>query len=535
MLRNFSTKFIVAVLFLSCLKMTQAQNSSVETTKVNTERFPEVSFIWIDDCPVEYSKNQFALFENEQRIDTFSVENVEIVAMDSMVKSRHKSVLILWEDPGYRTKLTDFANNIIYYFFEQLKQHNGDGELYYDANDRFSLCVFNKLRKEGELLLTLSDFTEDISYIEDTLSKYDARIHGTDRSSVQKKSTDLLPAIEKGIGKLELEPEDNIKALFVITSGITNAFETNQIIKKSTLHKIPIYVIDLNSSQTNPAIVQVVENTYGGFINVAGNTDNKDIRQNTINEMLVAFDEMQMRYFGQQYLISFVSQEDRNGEASTIMLKINDISHLITYTKPSFSLVLWMQTNLVLFIILSVVIVCVLAFGVFFLVKYINKRNLNKKKQKDSKKKQEANMIAEQEMLKRQIQIAEEELSKHKSSVEKEKQDKEQNERISELADLMQKKNLFPRLVIISGTNEIYNMYDPVISIGRDEDNDIVLPYQTISRHHAKIMFTGSGFEVCDLSSTNGVLVNDSYVNSVLQLRNGDIINIGDVIIKFYV
>lgn len=535
MLGNYCTKIFFVVLLSGCLSMTHAQNNSVVTTKVNTDNFPEISLTWTDKCPIEYSRNQFALYENGQRIESFTVKNVELTVSDSMMKVHHKSVLILWEDLGYRTKQTDFSNNVIYYFFEQLKQRNGESNMYYDANDRFSLCVFNELKKGENILTTLSDFTEDISHIEDTLSKYDAVIHGTDRWVVEEKNTDLLTAIDKGIGKLELEPEENIKALFVVTMGITNAIETNQIIKKSSLHKIPIFVVDLNSAQTNPAIVQVVENTYGGFIDVKDDFDNKDIRQNTINDMIAAYNDMQKKYFGQQYIFTFTSQEDRNGEQSTIVLKINDISYVIEYDKPSFSLVLWIKTNIVLFIILSVAIVCALGVGVFFLVKYVKKAKQKREKQKENKIKKESNMIAEQEILKRQVQIAEEELSKHKSNIEKEKQDKKEKEKINELASLMQKKNLFPRLVIINGSNDMFNMYEPIISIGRNDDNDIVFPYQTVSRHHARIVFNGSGFEIHDTGSTNGIFVNDSYVDSSVQLMNGDIINIGDVIIKFYI
>lgn len=520
---------------LGIVQFAKSQDSRIENITINTDVFPEVSFVWKEDCPIVYSSNQFALFENEKRVDSFSIVVAENIEIDSLMRSRNKSVLILWEDQGFRTKQSDFANNTIYYFFEELKQRQGQSEFYYDTNDRFSLCVFNKLKKGEDLLLTLSDFTVDISYIEDTLSKYDASVHGTDRGYWQKKSTDLFTAIDRGIAKLEMEPEENIKALFVITAGITNSLETNQIINRSLKNKIPVYVIDYNSAQINPSIIQVVENTYGGFIDVTGNLDDKEIRRNAIGDMLNAYNTMQKDYFGQDYLVSFVSNELRNGGQSTILFKVNGKSYYITYIRPSFSLILWAKSHLVLFIILVVVTIGALGVGVFFLVRYIKRANIKRKKQKENKSKKEANMLAEQEMLKRQIHVAEEELLKHKSNLEKEKQNKAEQEREEELADLMQKKGLFPRLMIICETNQVFNMHNPTVFIGRDEDNDIVLPYQTISRRHAKIAFDGTGFEIHDLGSTNGVIVNDLYINSTIQLRNGDIINIGDVIIKFYI
>jgi serine/threonine protein kinase len=42
------------------------------------------------------------------------------------------------------------------------------------------------------------------------------------------------------------------------------------------------------------------------------------------------------------------------------------------------------------------------------------------------------------------------------------------------------------------------------VTIGRGADNDVVLDYQSVSRHHARVTFDGTNYQVTDLNSTNG-------------------------------
>ncbi|MGB8389471.1 BTAD domain-containing putative transcriptional regulator [Mycobacterium sp.] len=63
--------------------------------------------------------------------------------------------------------------------------------------------------------------------------------------------------------------------------------------------------------------------------------------------------------------------------------------------------------------------------------------------------------------------------------------------------------------------------------IGRLEDNDIVLDDTEVSRHHAVIVDTGTGFVITDLRSTNGVEVQGRRIHPSATLTDGDHICIG--------
>jgi pSer/pThr/pTyr-binding forkhead associated (FHA) protein len=63
------------------------------------------------------------------------------------------------------------------------------------------------------------------------------------------------------------------------------------------------------------------------------------------------------------------------------------------------------------------------------------------------------------------------------------------------------------------------------LTVGRKDDNDIVIDNPAVSGHHAKITLTGDTFFVEDLESTNGVFVNEKKVMKA-GLKNNDVIGI---------
>lgn len=62
--------------------------------------------------------------------------------------------------------------------------------------------------------------------------------------------------------------------------------------------------------------------------------------------------------------------------------------------------------------------------------------------------------------------------------------------------------------------------------IGRGKDADIRLPDERVSRRHASLKWSGSGFALVDLQSTNGTFVNGGKAASI-RLLDGDRIRIG--------
>jgi SARP family transcriptional regulator, regulator of embCAB operon len=72
-----------------------------------------------------------------------------------------------------------------------------------------------------------------------------------------------------------------------------------------------------------------------------------------------------------------------------------------------------------------------------------------------------------------------------------------------------------------------YRLTEATTRIGRVADNDIVLDDNDVSRYHAVITDSGTGFVITDLRSTNGVEVQGNLIRGSVALGDGDHIKIG--------
>ncbi len=66
----------------------------------------------------------------------------------------------------------------------------------------------------------------------------------------------------------------------------------------------------------------------------------------------------------------------------------------------------------------------------------------------------------------------------------------------------------------------------PQLAIGREVDNDIQLPHEKVSKHHAALRCAKDRWCIEDLKSTNGTFVNNEKVH-LAELKQGDRVKIG--------
>jgi pSer/pThr/pTyr-binding forkhead associated (FHA) protein len=71
--------------------------------------------------------------------------------------------------------------------------------------------------------------------------------------------------------------------------------------------------------------------------------------------------------------------------------------------------------------------------------------------------------------------------------------------------------------------------------IGRSRDCEVVLSDSNVSRRHAEVRPSGSGWTIADLGSTNGVRVNGRPVTGAAPLQGGDRVELGTVPVRFEV
>ncbi len=89
-------------------------------------------------------------------------------------------------------------------------------------------------------------------------------------------------------------------------------------------------------------------------------------------------------------------------------------------------------------------------------------------------------------------------------------------------------------LLVVTGRDRgsYYPLESDVIVVGRDDTCDIQIVDDMISRRHMQVSGKGDGdareFYVADLSSANGVFINNRQVTEETPLHDGDTIRIGE-------
>jgi hypothetical protein len=91
-----------------------------------------------------------------------------------------------------------------------------------------------------------------------------------------------------------------------------------------------------------------------------------------------------------------------------------------------------------------------------------------------------------------------------------------------------------PELIIRSGKHQGKKLVlpDHEVTVGRDDDCQVRLATDDVSRKHCILRPTPEGLVVSDLGSSNGTLVNDVRIDSERLLVPGDTIRIGPIILE---
>jgi pSer/pThr/pTyr-binding forkhead associated (FHA) protein len=87
--------------------------------------------------------------------------------------------------------------------------------------------------------------------------------------------------------------------------------------------------------------------------------------------------------------------------------------------------------------------------------------------------------------------------------------------------------------ILVDPTGRQHLLENDKTIIGRAVDCDIVITSKRVSREHTQIRREGWRIYVEDLGSTNGTFFNNERIMAPMQLRDGDQIQVGDVLFTF--
>lgn len=96
------------------------------------------------------------------------------------------------------------------------------------------------------------------------------------------------------------------------------------------------------------------------------------------------------------------------------------------------------------------------------------------------------------------------------------------------------KTNFIFELEILTGSKrgKVFQFSSQSITLGRREDNQVLLDDADVSRYHARINYN-KHWQIVDLNSTNGVFVNGKRIKSA-RLNSEDEILLGSTMLKFW-
>ncbi|QEH33899.1 Phosphoserine phosphatase RsbU [Aquisphaera giovannonii] len=95
--------------------------------------------------------------------------------------------------------------------------------------------------------------------------------------------------------------------------------------------------------------------------------------------------------------------------------------------------------------------------------------------------------------------------------------------------------SIVPTLQILSGPHagRLYKIDRDVLVIGRNTDCDLILEPKSVSRRHAAVVRREADYVIKDLNSTRGTFVNGVRLAQPAVLKNGNVIQIGELQLYF--
>lgn len=495
-------KWIVLFSFLISSNLL-AQHSGVVEDGFNVSDFPKVTFVYHSNNPDVLNRADFwHLKESGKNLD-FDIQ----LCKDTLGNSS-QTILFLWEDMAHNGyEQFDFTKKVLTVFFKSAE---------ISSNDKFAVSVFNRRKNTPSVLKDLTNgFTSEKERILSAINSYS---HSTEQYPDFPNRSDMYGAVREG---MELLASEKTKAIIVFTSGYSmknsgSDSEVQVLLKAQQLH-IPVYIFQyFLKSGVAPEAEGFAKSTFGGFNSYKDATMAATALKNL-------YPQISQRYQGHDYKVTFTSNAARGTEARTIVLSVGGDEIQEQLIPPQHTLWSWVSTYPWWSILIGVIFVAIIIGAILFICR--------------TKKNASQNQRELQELEQRRIKDKEEAENNRRAMENKARQEyegKKRKEEEEKLHHLMAVKNLYPRLKCQVGSNSFtYEINSPETSIGREQDNDLILSNDMVSRHHAKIVFNGSAFEILDQKSTNKVIINGCFVERAV-LRSGDVVGLGEAVLTFY-
>ena len=506
-------RLFISIVFLWLMFVGKTQSIN-QYGDIIIDSFPTISFsvnVYDKDEPLI---SDFELIENTKSI------SFDVIKLDSELKNKNKTVLILFEDMTHNVHSGQKS-----YFQKMLSMSLPK---FINKGDKINIAVFDRSRDgKSPLRYLLNEYTDNVIQLIDAVNRFESI---NDYQS-DNKSSDLYKSIYYGLSDLNNSYKNDNKAILVLSASYSLPSSTDNtqesIITYAKESKIPIYSVNYLIWE-NRTLNKMSKETFGlSYTTDAKRNDLPSAITNTIQIM----NSVVIRLAGYNYGFSFNTSFQQDGESHFVVLKYGNQNKEINFTVSKCDIVCWIKKNIIVSI--SIAATIFILFIILLIVRI--KRKAKKElllKEKEGKLK--AEISKQDETIKKTNQKLQE-IEKKKESEAKLKLEMEQREITRQMLISEIKANKgFPTLMVsVGGENHEYNINEPEITIGREDSNDLFISDNNISRKHFKISYLHGGFYIEDLKSTNGTILNGEMITQRIKLINNDIIQVGPIKITF--
>ncbi len=507
-------KNLIFAFFVSSLaQVLIAQKKELDVRQISTSEFPKVNGkLWVRN-PEGIKTGSVKFYEdNVEREISFGL----FEKSDSL--PRNKSVLFLvlnsnetdlaWYQGVIKSSLTSKTVN---------------------AGDKFAVASFT-CKENGTFMVPQKPiFTDNINAI----NAASIAINTHKRSDLYRGKSQVYLALNEALAFYESQHIELPSGIIILSDerNLDPDFAGEPPVLRSKRLDIPVYSICLDKYDKSFEVEDLCKQTYGLYYTAYESNEASSKLRNILKNFID-------RHQGLMYPFSYTSSFSKDGEPHTVKIDSQAGQSGFVLLVPSQTMAERISDNplqsaLILLLIIG------LSIGLFLLYRQnkLKKQELLLKQQ-DQMQTMEQQQNEAKDKIKRQeeeIQKIREEEQRKRSELEK-KQQAEAQEKEDEIQfkKMLERGNL-PWFEFKVGDNAgSYQIASPRLTVGRDASSDWVIPHPTVSRKHFELLFKDYVYSIVDLNSSNGLKVNGEKVKKI-ELRHGDIIHAGDLILTFHI
>ena len=525
MLKEFKITLLALIFPLTLLSQVTVDNN------VNLDNFPEIEISFNDRNPNIVDWSNIRLYElidsTELELDFIRVETNDNFKTDI---SENKCVYILLEalyNENRVEQLVTFHSAIL----ESLEDFVNEGDL-------IKIATFSLKDENGKILNSLNDnFTDNTSELYGAVNSLEVE----NTAFTNKAVSDLYGAGLEAIQEMSELNTSLPKTLLILSEERNNKYSTqkssDQLVNRAKDLGFVISTIKYNRSgyhqYTDPTLADY---TYGEKIILPASSGDLDgVHQEklelTKESIVKILNEFTSTVVGNNYLITAkLNNTADNGAATELRLQgLSSEKQIISFNRPGNFISYNFRVNTLISITVSLILLLIL-----FLIYYVSVKKIKERK------KRRIGIIKSQNVFQSKISKQNDSIESllNEQKMQKFKEDIVNAESLllaeeKQLIKQMKNSGGFPVLSSSEFVDNNFIVNRPLITVGRDKSNSLVLSNQNISKKHFEILFEDGSYKINDLDSLNGLLVNGIKIkNSVLN--NGDNITIADVSITFY-